>query len=375
MYTAIILAAGSSSRTKTITNKILYKINEIPVFEYSLKTFLGLDFSTIVVSNEDNYEEVKSYVSNEVNVIIGGETRTESVRKALDYVETKYVFIHDAARPLIDAENILNIKNELKNHDAVFLARNLSESLKEIKPKHKNVNRENYLLAETPQAFLTEKIKKAYQEKNNFFDDIEIYSNLYPNDNIKYLINNKPNIKITHKEDIIKVEALISQKETLRTGYSFDIHKLVENRKLILGGIEIPYNKGLLGHSDADVLLHVIGESILGALALGDLGSFYPDNDPKYKDISSTILLADINKMLIENKYEIINIDSQVFLEEPKINPYIKTIKEKIASILNIKTGKISVKATTFEKLESIGRKEAIAAVATCLIRRVYNDY
>lgn len=375
MYTAIILAAGSSSRTKTSKNKILYKINKQPVFMYSVKTFLDLNFEVIVVSSAENYAEIKSYLNPEVKVVIGGLTRSDSVREGLKLVSSKYVFIHDGARPLVDKENIIRIKETLNNYDAVFLAKKVSESLKEVKPHFRNVNRDDYVLAETPQAFLTKKIKDAYLNDNSFFDDIECYKASFPEDEIKYIINYKSNIKITYNDDLYIVDALINKDTSIRSGYSFDIHKLVENRKLILGGIEIPHNKGLLGHSDADVLLHVIGESLLGALALGDLGSFYPDNDPIYKDISSVILLEDIYKKIVENNYEIINIDTQIFLEEPKINPHLQNIREKIANTLNIEVGQISVKATTFEKLESIGRKEAIAAVATCLIRRKIYDY
>lgn len=154
----------------------------------------------------------------------------------------------------------------------------------------------------------------------------------------------------------------------MRIGHAWDIHKLVEGRPLILGGINIPYEKGLLGHSDADVLLHAIAESLLGALALGDLGTFYPDNNEKYLNMDSKIILKDVYQMVLAKGYYIVNIDSTVFAEKPKLNPYIKEIRESISNILNIDISKISVKATTHEKLGPIGEGLAISSESVCLL-------
>jgi 2-C-methyl-D-erythritol 2,4-cyclodiphosphate synthase len=187
---------------------------------------------------------------------------------------------------------------------------------------------------------------------------------------IHVVMNEEPNIKVTYAKDLVSVEALINQGDRLRIGKSFDLHRLVADRPLILGGIKLPFSKGLLGHSDADVLLHVIGESMLGALSLGDLGTYYPDNDPKYKDANSMDLLMDIHHMIKDKGYQIVNIDSTVFAEYPKLNPYILKIKENICEHLSIDMDQISVKATTYEGLEAIGRGEAIAAEAICLLRR-----
>ena len=155
-----------------------------------------------------------------------------------------------------------------------------------------------------------------------------------------------------------------------RIGYSIDIHRLVEGRKLILGGIEIPHELGLLGHSDADVLLHAVSESIIGALALGDLGKFFPDTDPKYKGIDSKILTSEVVKMMEEKGYEVNNLDCLLIMEKPKMRPYIDTIRESIASLLHTSIENVNVKATTNEKLGEIGNGLAIQAHASILLRK-----
>lgn len=156
-----------------------------------------------------------------------------------------------------------------------------------------------------------------------------------------------------------------------RIGQSIDIHPLKEGRRLVLGGVEIDSSKGLLGHSDADVLCHAIGESILGALALGDLGTHFPDTDPAFKGISSMLLLEKVYQMMNEHGYQVGNIDATVLAERPKLAPYIPKIRENLANCLHCKVDQISVKATRGEKLGFVGRQEGMAALAVCLLEEV----
>ena len=155
-----------------------------------------------------------------------------------------------------------------------------------------------------------------------------------------------------------------------RIGIGFDVHSFKEGRKLILGGTEIPFEKGLAGHSDADALLHAISDAMLGALSLGDIGSHFPDTDPKFKNIDSTILLAKVNELINAENYEVVNVDSVIMLQRPKILPYVNQMKEKISGILGIKVDQVSVKATTTEKLGFVGREEGISVMATVLISK-----
>ena len=157
----------------------------------------------------------------------------------------------------------------------------------------------------------------------------------------------------------------------MRIGHGYDVHKLVENRKLILGGVDIPYEKGLLGHSDADVLLHAISDAILGAAALGDIGHLFPDTDDRFKGADSIILLKEVCRVLGENGYKIINIDATVIAQRPKLAPYILTMRENIAAACGLDVSEVSVKATTEEKLGFTGSGEGISAHSVCLIDNI----
>ncbi len=154
----------------------------------------------------------------------------------------------------------------------------------------------------------------------------------------------------------------------MRIGHGYDVHKLVEGRKCILGGVEIPHSRGLLGHSDADVLLHAIMDALLGAAAMGDIGGLFPDNDPRYLGADSCILLKEVYKILKENEYSICNIDATIIAQEPKIKPYITSMRKNIADICELDLNCINIKATTEENLGFTGRREGIAAHAVCLI-------
>lgn len=156
----------------------------------------------------------------------------------------------------------------------------------------------------------------------------------------------------------------------VRIGQGFDIHQLVEDRPLIIGGIEIPFHKGLYGHSDADVLLHTIADAALGALALGDIGKYFPDTDPRYKDANSAQLLQEVWNMVIDRGYQLGNLDATILAQKPKMAPYIPLMRKNIAEILKTEESRISIKATTMEKLGPIGKGQGIAAMSVILLTK-----
>lgn len=156
----------------------------------------------------------------------------------------------------------------------------------------------------------------------------------------------------------------------LRIGHGYDVHAFAENRKCIIGGVDIPCEKGLLGHSDADVLLHAISDSLLGAAALGDIGKHFPDTDPAFKGANSLLLLSYVNDILNRKGYSVVNIDATVIAQTPKLSPYIETMRRNIAETIGVDADFVSVKATTEEKLGFTGRKEGIAAHCVCLIEK-----
>ncbi|PKK98883.1 MAG: 2-C-methyl-D-erythritol 2,4-cyclodiphosphate synthase [Tenericutes bacterium HGW-Tenericutes-2] len=374
MNTALIVAAGTGSRAQLNQSKILYKVNGKPLFLYSVELFLSLGHQIILVVSKEDINEIRKYVTDEIKLVLGGKTRGESVMNGLREVQTPYVFIHDAARPLITKQAVMEIEKVLQFQDAVLLAEKLTSALKKYNDKDlTSMNRDDFILAQTPQAFLTEKIRYAYiRNDKDYVDDVSLYQAFYPEDKVKVVINTEPNTKATYPQDFSYIQMILKERdENLRIGHSFDIHQLVENRPLILGGIQIPFEKGLLGHSDADVLLHAIAEAMLGALALGDLGSFYPDTDPAYKDIDSKRILKETYDLIRQKGYEIGNIDATVYAELPKLNPHIKNIKENISKLLTIRDDQISVKATTYEKMDAIGEQKAIASEAVVLLKKV----
>lgn len=156
-----------------------------------------------------------------------------------------------------------------------------------------------------------------------------------------------------------------------RTGFGYDVHQLVPGRSLIIGGVQIPHTKGVLGHSDADVLLHAISDALLGSLTLGDIGQHFPDTDADLKDISSKVILSEVNQMVTNKGYKIANVDSTVILQKPKLSDYILSIRESIAGILNLEVERISVKAKTNEQLGFIGKGEGVAAFAVVLLEEL----
>jgi 2-C-methyl-D-erythritol 2,4-cyclodiphosphate synthase len=156
----------------------------------------------------------------------------------------------------------------------------------------------------------------------------------------------------------------------LRIGSGYDVHQLSENRKLILGGVEIPFEKGLLGHSDADVLLHAIADALLGALALGDIGLHFPDSEKAYKDMDSKVLLSKVYELVLDYEYKLVNLDATIVMQRPKLRPYINKMRKNISAILDSAIENISVKATTSERLGFVGKEEGVESFATVLLKK-----
>lgn len=346
MKAVILLAGGKGIRFNAGYNKLLYEINNKKIYEYSLEAFKG--YKIYFVSDDifpHNVVQVKA-----------GSTRFLSVYNALQVVEEDYVLIHDCARYNIKRDVI----DKCYTYDLFYVG---VKPIDTIRCGNKTLDRDSLIIAQTPQGGKTKLLKEAYElaykeNKINFTDDISVVLN-YFDITPKVIMGDYDNIKITTKEDLPK---------EYKIGHSFDIHRLVENRALVLGGITIPSPVGLLGHSDGDCLIHSIAEAILGALALGDLGKFYPDNDPKTLNIDSRIILKDVYNKMIDLGYSINNIDSMIYAEKPKMAPYILDMRKAIASILNIDVALVSIKATTYEGLDKIGKCEAIASETTILL-------
>lgn len=385
---AIVPAAGEGKRMQSTLNKQFLPLRGQPVLAWTLKALAAVpeivDITVVVKADEISYcraEVVEKYgLQEKVRAIIpGGERRQDSVRLGLFDLpaDTELVVVHDGARPLIRPGKIREAILAGERNEAVTVALPLKDTIKEVDMTGKVVctpDRSRFWTVQTPQVFSYRLLREAHerQKEKDFTDDASLVESLgYP---VRVLLGDYDNLKITTPEDLVMAEALLQQRQRrggegkMRVGIGYDVHRLVEGQPLILGGVEIPFPYGLLGHSDADVLVHAIMDALLGSAALGDLGKHFPDSDPAWAGISSLELLRRVRGMLQEAGLAVQNIDSVIVAQRPKLAPYIPAMREKVAETLGIAVDRVSIKATTTEGLGFAGRGEGIAAEAVVLV-------
>ena len=355
----IILAGGESKRFNSITPKPYHLYRGKPLLLHSIDKIK--DYSKfnkiIIVINKKHKIHIKKLKIKDVKIVIGGKTRAESAYEGLKSIKRyniKNVMIHDAARPNFSLDLLNRLSKELKLNDCVVPAIKTTDSIKQkILNTVTNLKRENIYLIQTPQAF---NYKKLYALQNNRGVEVTDDANLFvkAGKKIKIIKGEINNIKITMNSDI-KINHFI------KYGLGFDVHRLVPNKKLYLGGIRIPSPIGTLGHSDGDPVLHAVTDAILGACSMGDIGEKFSDKNKKFKNIRSTILLSEIIKQTEKSGYLINNIDINIITQKPKIQKYKKQITNCIAKICKISPLQINIKGKTTEKLGLIGKEKAIA--------------
>ncbi len=352
----VLLAAGKSKRFNKNIAKQFYTYKNKEIIDHSIEKSLNskLFKKIIVVTNDFNHFKKKKY-SKQIIVIKGGKERSDSSLKALRYIK-KYkpqnVYIHDAARPNFSIKLLKKISKNLKKNKAVVPFVSSKDSIK-YKTKNQifNLNRNNSLLTQTPQAFrFKELYNLACKEKGIVSDEATLFLN--QNYKIKFISGENQNIKITYLDDI----------KTSKTyfGIGFDLHKLVINKKLYLGGVKIPFHSGLEGHSDGDVILHAIIDAILGATRKKDIGTYFP-NSNKFKNIRSHKMLKPIMDNLNKSNFFINNLDINLICEQPKVSNHRDKIISSISSLMNLNKDLINLKGKTVEKLGLIGKEKAIA--------------
>lgn len=364
----IILAAGKSSRFRSKTPKQFSNYKGNLMIEHSLNAAKksNLFKKVIIVINKNHKNFIKKYkFGKKVKIIIGGRRRQDSSLNALEFLKKKKiknVFIHDAARPNLTIKLLKKLNRYIKNNNAVVPYIKTDDSVKyRINNKSINLNRKNIYLTQTPQCFNYKYIYKLSKDNNNKITD-ECSLVIKNNDKIKYINGDLRNIKITRN---------INEKDNkIFYGIGFDVHRLVIGKKLYLGGLLIKSKYGTLGHSDGDPVLHAITDSILGACKKGDIGEKFPDNNIKFKNIRSTVILNKIIKEASDNNIEINNMDINIITQEPKIKKYKKKMTKLISNICKIEEKKINIKGKTTEKLGLIGKEKAIACeVITSVIK------
>ena len=425
--TAVIVAAGSARRMGGI-NKQYAELAGMPVLARSVAAFDNDPFVDEIVIVARSGEEdrcrrdiVEKYGFRRVSAVVpGGAERQDSVRAALGVVfggaagreagscgvevsdggggrddgrDVGLVLVHDGARPLVPRTVIDAVIDGCAARGAAIPAVSVKDTIKQI---HLSDSRavvsftpERSLLraVQTPQGFDAALLMRAYDAcapDTAVTDDASLVEAL---GSPVYIVDgDEMNIKITTPSDLGRAEQLLNGSSAddpgindpiaaaarvPRTGMGYDVHAFAENRKLILGGVNIPHDRGLLGHSDADVLIHAVMDALLGAAALGDIGKHFPDTDPRYKGISSLLLLGHVSELLSSHGWTIVNIDATVIAQRPKIAPHIPQMKKFMAEVLKISESQINIKGTTTERLGFTGREEGIASQAVASIIRL----
>jgi len=369
----ILAAGGIGARFGGNTPKQFLSIQNQLVLELSLSKFLKFDElkSVIIVMSNDHKSMLPNSIQNHPKITFSaeGKTRKQSINNGLNNLvkvnNNDIILIHDAARPLVSPKDIKNILIQMKTSKAATLAAPVKDTLLK---NHETIDRTDMYAIQTPQAFLFEEIKSAHDkfiDNDDFTDDAGLVR--ANGTHVDIVESTSPNIKITTPEDFDMVKAMINQDYETRTASGFDVHAFETektDRLLKLGGIVMENDFALTGHSDADVVLHAITDAILGGINKGDIGTHFPPSDPQWKDKDSEHFLKHAYELLLSVGGDIRFIDVTIMAEVPKIGPYREEMQNNIARILNISADRISIKATTTEKLGFVGRQEGISCQA-----------
>ena len=368
--TAIITCAGSGTRAGFGYNKLLKDLGGITPFEKCVEVFSRVKtINRIIITCSEIDRDIFIQKCNGLNVqadfVIGGSTRTESVANALALVnDDDAVLIHDGARCFITEEIIKNCISSVLEFGTGVAAIPATDTIAETDGFGKIVKteRKNKFSVQTPQGFIAGNLKKAYsmiRDGEEFTDESGLYAKYVA---FPKIVEGSPlNKKLTTPEDFTIAE-------NIYVGTGFDLHVFEVGRKLILGGIEIPHDKGLLGHSDADVLTHGIMDAMLSAACLGDIGRHFPDTDPKYKGISSMKLLEEVVKLVNKSGYKLKNVSSVIMAQKPKLAKFVDAIRDNLASALGVDKTCVGITCTTLEGIGTVGREEGIAVQSYCAL-------
>lgn len=381
---ALIVAAGKGERFGDSVPKQYARLHGRSVLYWTVSNFLNHpDIDTVqVVIHPDHTDMYQRAVSGLPlpRPVIGGGSRQESVRKGLENLtelSPGYVLIHDGARPLVDELTISRVCKALQSNEAAIAALPLTDTIKRADKGglvEETVPRDGLWRAQTPQGFHYTSILNGHQDnaKNDMMtDDAAICEQA--GINVELVMGNTENIKITHKEDILMAERLMMARlGDIRTGFGFDVHAFdadTQTQSIRLCGVDIPFSQKLKGHSDADVGLHAITDAIFGGIGNGDIGSHFPPSDAQWKGADSAVFLEHAANAVSELGGMIAHVDLTLVCEAPKIGPHRAAMVSRVSDILGLEPGRVSIKATTSEKLGFTGRSEGMAAQAVVTLR------
>lgn len=375
---AIIAAGGRGLRFGGARPKQLLTLAGSPILQRSVDAFLDCErIADIVVALPlELLADPPDYLSSArkpIELVEGGDRRQDSVSRAFARVSTRadVVVIHDAARPLVTDELIRRTIQAAVDHGAAIAAIRQHDTVKRGDAAGviiETLSRNEVYFAQTPQAFLSDVLRDALAVRGDATDEAVLAEMA---GHAVHLVEGDPrNIKITSRDDLALAEHLLGGQMTtaLRIGNGYDLHRLVEGRPLLLGGVHVPFEKGLLGHSDADVVCHAVTDAILGAAGAGDIGRHFPDNDPAFKDAHSVDLLRAAAAIVHQAGYRVVNVDLVVIAQKPKLAPYADAIRASLAAALGCGPEQISIKGKTNEGVDSVGAGESIAVHAVALL-------
>ncbi|MBQ5999340.1 MAG: 2-C-methyl-D-erythritol 4-phosphate cytidylyltransferase [Treponema sp.] len=385
----IIAAAGSSTRMGLGCKKEYLPLDKGTVLSTAAKVFLkAAEINSLIVTIPENGRkdaekalfadpEIQSLLKDiQVNFVQGGETRQKSVYNALKSIpagSADLVLIHDGARPFVTEQIIRDTIEAAAKYGAAVPGLTPVDTQKQIDSEgfiSQHLLRSSLSAVQTPQGFryaeLLQAHEKCIQDGREYTDDTEIWEKYA--DRVKIVPGDPKNKKITYSEDYKREKEAMNI--NIRTGLGYDLHRLVSERKLIIGGVEFPFEKGEDGHSDGDVLLHAITDALLGASGMGDIGSYFPSEEPKWKDANSAELLRTVWNDITAAGWTLVNLDCVLKLEKPKFLNRRQEVIESIAKILSIEPNRVFVKAKTGEKLDSVGAGNAIEAWVSCLLSK-----
>ena len=381
MYvTAIIAAGGRGERLGAGQPKQLLSIGGQTILERSVNAFLAHDAvdEVVVALPKEIAIHLPVYLTNTVkplSIVAGGARRQDSVAAAFAAVSDRcdVVVIHDAARPFASDDLIARTIAAAAESGAAVAAVEARDTVKQVRDGIVNatLDRRTIFLAQTPQAFRRAVLRDALAITSDATDEASLAEQAgHP---VRVVDGEASNIKITTPDDLAMAEAIsrggAKPARTGRAGFGYDLHRLVEGRPLILGGITIPFEKGLAGHSDADAICHAVTDAILGAAGAGDIGRHFPDTDPRWKGASSIDLLRRAVEIVREHGLAVGNVDATVILERPKLAPHVDAMRAKLAEVLGITIDRVSIKGKTNEGVGELGRGEAIAVHAIAMVR------
>lgn len=372
---ALIVAAGRGTRAGAGLPKQYRPLQGQPVLRHTLRALLahGAVRDIQVVIHPDDmalYQAATAGISQLRPPVFGGATRSESVQKGLEALADAapdIVLIHDAARPFLPLETIDLLLEALKESSGAFPALPVVDALWQGERGHATAprNREGLYRAQTPQAFDFATILNAHHTATAPADD-DVALAIQQGINVAIVEGDERNYKLTTPQDFARAER--ETKMDIRTGNGFDVHAFTEGNAVTLCGIDIPHSHALLGHSDADVAMHALTDALFGALAEGDIGQWFPPSEPEWKGAASDIFLRKAVERVAARGFHITHLDCTIICETPKIGPHAAPMRQRISEITGIDLDRVSVKATTSEKLGFTGRKEGIAAMATATL-------